>query len=292
MPDAVLAKVALPANQGSTGEHSRDLEDSALLDAERALVADKGGSADGRAVVGQCGGSDASRVVVNASTAPATPSTVSTIDFTDEGRAGSNGELTSEGTSEGEGRSKTTGPTTVRVPKLNIRSLPPEATPAAGSSMPEYKRQLDIDESGNEAHPAKRVPPLNRKQKTGAIDGASSTSKRARGAPNTIDVYPVDYVLDAFDQCITHLLSMATPMETFIRTRLYRKMFLDFAHHERASSQISTLYELDGISLAASRASPLPKTPGTISTPTSYCNSAFLIHLNERPHQNAYRFTF
>ena len=62
-----------------------------------------------------------------------------------------------------------------------------------------------------------------------------------------IDVDPVDYMLAAFDQCITHMLSMPTPMQTFIRTRLYRKMFLDFARHELASTQITTLDDLLGI---------------------------------------------
>ena len=59
-----------------------------------------------------------------------------------------------------------------------------------------------------------------------------------------IDVDPVDYIFDAFDQCMTHMLSMPTPMQTFIRTRLYRKMFLDFARHELASTQITTLDDL------------------------------------------------
>ena len=55
-------------------------------------------------------------------------------------------------------------------------------------------------------------------------------------------------MLDAFDQCFTNMLSMPTPMRTFFRTRLYRKMFLDFARHELASTQITTLDDLVGIS--------------------------------------------
>ena len=94
------------------------------------------------------------------------------------------GEGTSEGTSEGEGRSNTTGPTTVRIPKVNIRWLPAEPSPATGSSRPEFKRQLGIDESAEKARPAKRLPPLKRKPAAGATDGASSQSKRARGRPH------------------------------------------------------------------------------------------------------------
>ena len=184
LPEAVLANVALPATRGSSSEHSNDLDDSALVDAERALVGTNGGSADGRGVVGQCGGSAASPAIVNGSKAAATPSTASTIHLTDEGGASSNGEAASEGMSEGEGRSNTTGPTTVRIPKVNIRWLPAEASPATGSSRPNYKRQLVIDETAEKARPAMRLPPLKRKHAADANDGASSQKKRARGRPH------------------------------------------------------------------------------------------------------------
>ena len=64
--------------------------------------------------------------------------------------------------------------------------------------------------------------------------------------PNAIDVDPLEYMLDAFDNCISHMLVMPTPMQTFIRIRLYRKMFTDFARQELASSPISTLDDLVG----------------------------------------------
>ena len=59
--------------------------------------------------------------------------------------------------------------------------------------------------------------------------------------PNAIDVDPIEYMLDAFDNCISHMLVMPTPMQTFIRICVYRKMVSDFAPQEFGSSTISTL---------------------------------------------------
>ena len=64
--------------------------------------------------------------------------------------------------------------------------------------------------------------------------------------PNAIDVDPLEYMLDAFENCISHMLVMPTRMQTFIRIRLYRKMFTDFARQELASSPLSTLDDLVG----------------------------------------------
>ena len=64
--------------------------------------------------------------------------------------------------------------------------------------------------------------------------------------PNGIDVDPLEYMLDAFDNCISHMLVMPTPIQTFIRIRLYRKMLTDFALQELASTPISTLDYLLG----------------------------------------------
>ena len=63
---------------------------------------------------------------------------------------------------------------------------------------------------------------------------------------NAIDVDPLEYMLDAFDNCISDMLLMPTPMQTFIRIRLYRKMFIDFARQELASSPITTLDDFVG----------------------------------------------
>ena len=61
--------------------------------------------------------------------------------------------------------------------------------------------------------------------------------------PNEIDVDPLEYILDAFDNCISHMLVMPT-MQTFIRIRLYRKIFSDFARQELAPSHSSTVDDL------------------------------------------------
>ena len=62
--------------------------------------------------------------------------------------------------------------------------------------------------------------------------------------PNAIDVDPLEYMLDAFDKCISHMLVMPTPMQTIIRISLYLKMFTDFARQELASYHISTLVDV------------------------------------------------
>ena len=64
--------------------------------------------------------------------------------------------------------------------------------------------------------------------------------------PNVIDVDPLECMLDAFDNCISPMLVMPSPMHTFIQIRLYRKMITDFARQELASSPISTLDDLVG----------------------------------------------
>ena len=86
--------------------------------------------------------------------------------------------------SEGDVKRKTPGPTTVRIPKVNIRWWQPEAPPAAVPSRPTYERQLGIDESAEEARPAKRLPHLKGKPAAVATDGARSIQlKRSRNRP-------------------------------------------------------------------------------------------------------------
>ena len=48
-------------------------------------------------------------------------------------------------------------------------------------------------------------------------------------APKVNDVEPQEYMLNAFENCISRMLCMRTLMQTFIRIRLYRKMFSDLA---------------------------------------------------------------
>ena len=44
--------------------------------------------------------------------------------------------------------------------------------------------------------------------------------------PNAIDLDSLEYMTDALDQCISHMLCIPTAMQTFIRIRLYRKNYL------------------------------------------------------------------
>ena len=58
-------------------------------------------------------------------------------------------------------------------------------------------------------------------------------ARSGRGvAPNAIDVDPIEYMLDAFDNWISHILGMPSAMQSFIRIRLYRIMFTDFARQQ------------------------------------------------------------
>ena len=58
--------------------------------------------------------------------------------------------------------------------------------------------------------------------------------------PNAIDIDQIEYMLEVFGHNIAGMLEMTTRMYTFIRIRLYRIMFPDFALQELASSHIST----------------------------------------------------
>ena len=107
MSDAVIADVAMATTQGPSGEHSNHLNDSALLDAERALAGGNGRSADGRGVLGQCGGCAASLATVSTS---ATPTSASNVDITDDSAVSCNG----EGAEEWEAKGNTTGPCATR----------------------------------------------------------------------------------------------------------------------------------------------------------------------------------
>ena len=62
--------------------------------------------------------------------------------------------------------------------------------------------------------------------------------------PNAINVDPLEDMLDAFDNCISHMLLMANTVQTFIRMLLYRKMISDLSRQELASSPISPLDDL------------------------------------------------
>ena len=79
--------------------------------------------------------------------------------------------------------------------------------------------------------------------------------------PNASDVDTLEYMMDAFDNCISHMLLMPSPMQTFFRIRLYNKMFTDFAPQEFASSPISTLDDLSVAAPAALRVLALHRPP-------------------------------
>ena len=63
---------------------------------------------------------------------------------------------------------------------------------------------------------------------------------------NAIHVEPLEYMLYDLDNCISHMLVMLSPMQTFIRIRIYPKIFTDFSRQEVASSPITTLDDLRG----------------------------------------------
>ena len=63
--------------------------------------------------------------------------------------------------------------------------------------------------------------------------------------PNTIDVDPIEYMIDPFDNCISHMLVMPSPMQTFIRSsRFARQVILlvkNSPPHPLALSMTSSL---------------------------------------------------
>ena len=145
-------------NSRPATQQTDELDDSALHDADRALVGSNGNRADGRGLVGECGRGAASEP---ASIAAPTRTTASPVDLTDDSaNCCCNGAIARRATSERD-PCKTTWPRPEPVRKLNIRLLP-ALTPTVTSHWgPTYQRQLGIDDTSETPRPAKLCPPMN-----------------------------------------------------------------------------------------------------------------------------------
>ena len=181
LSDRALADLALPATQGAASQHSDELDDAALNDAERALVGTNGARAEERGLVVECGGGVASEPASGAAASFTSPSAV---DLTYDGASTTcNGASACSATKE-QAECNTAGPSMERVPKVNIRSVPAERTIANPHSRPAYQRQFAIDEKAKAPSAAKRLPPLTGKPAAATTitsTGTSATqSKRAR----------------------------------------------------------------------------------------------------------------
>ena len=119
--ELAFADLALPANNVADSQHSDELKDAAILDAERAVVGTTGTRADEQGLMDDCGGSVA---IMPAYGAAASPTIPSAVDLTGDGASTTcNGISITHATKE-QAQCNTTGPTIERIPKVNIRCVP------------------------------------------------------------------------------------------------------------------------------------------------------------------------
>ena len=131
LSDRARADVAMRATHGTAGQQIDDLDDAAHLDAERAVDSSKGTGLDGAGLLVVCGRCVAREPDYTAGPIRTSARTVGIRE--DSGTACCNGASASRAINE-QARCTSTGPTSDRVPKVNIRWSPAETTPAATDS--------------------------------------------------------------------------------------------------------------------------------------------------------------
>ena len=107
-----------------------------------------------------------------------------------------------------------------------------------GNSQSTKQARLPVQPSAS--HPSSANAPVQ--PTIQPTPGALAQSVRAV-VPNAIEVDPLEYMLDAFNNCISQMLVMPRPLKTFIRIRVYHKMFADFERQELVSLRISTIVD-------------------------------------------------
>ena len=106
-------------------------------------------------------------------------------------------------------------------------------------------------------------------------------------APTMIDVDPVDYMHDAFDQCIKHMLSVPPPCKHSFAHGSIAKCFLISRDMNSPPLKSQLLITFSAFALAASPASALPNTPELFKPLLRIEILLFMFIFNERHHQNA-----
>ena len=144
---------------------------------------------------------------------------------------------------------------------------------------------LPIDERSETPRPAKRKPAL---AATITSAGSSATQlKRARSRAKGDWRGPAREHGGRLWQLHLAHVANAHPMQTFIRIRLYRQMFTDFARQVLISSPISTLYDLCGSCPAVLLVLALHRPPGNYLRPLRIDSLTFIFLFNECLYQHA-----
>ena len=113
--------------------------------------------------------------------------------------------------------------------------MPAQPTTVTLQLSPPFQRQLAIDETNESPSPDKRFQ-LGKRKSTPATknttDSSANGPKNQRSRGHSIELDPLEYMLDAFENCIYNILLMPSHMQSFIHIRLYRQMFSYFARQK------------------------------------------------------------